>query len=282
MCAGPLRDGRGVPGAARDEDGGEIAHGAARDAGGAGALAHRRERWSRTRRCRARTRSPRTWRARPARRLVCRCPLPPSEHPASRVVSLTEMLDVEELRATWTARSWRTLEGRSAGSSGGSRASSSRGPATQAAPPCRASGKVFVRYEDDTGAAAARNALHGRKFGGNVVECDFIDGAVFASARVLARLSRTTDPTGVYHSLRLCSPSPWRLEVFTSHETSEELLSPGPPSFLPPPSPAPTPRGTRSSPASVAPSPPPSSSPRKTPPPRPVHVVHVRRRRLRF
>ena len=38
-----------------------------------------------------------------------------------------------------------------------------------------------MRYEDEAGAAAARNALHGRKFGGNVVKADFIDEAVFAS-----------------------------------------------------------------------------------------------------
>ena len=31
------------------------------------------------------------------------------------------------------------------------------------------------------GAAAARTALHGRKFGGNVVKADFIDEQVFAS-----------------------------------------------------------------------------------------------------
>ena len=42
-------------------------------------------------------------------------------------------------------------------------------------------GKVFVRFADLDGAAAARTALHGRKFGGNVVKADFIHEQVFAS-----------------------------------------------------------------------------------------------------
>jgi|TARA_B110000967_G_scaffold202179_3_gene240568 splicing factor U2AF subunit len=35
-------------------------------------------------------------------------------------------------------------------------------------------GKAFVRYETVSGAAAARDALHGRKFGGKTVNADFI------------------------------------------------------------------------------------------------------------
>ena len=86
------------------------------------------------------------------------------------------MLDVEELRETWsTARSWRTC-----GRSAGSRADGEhRDPAARRRSAVPGSGKPAD--EDDAGAAAARNALHGRKFGGNVVKADFIDEAVFAS-----------------------------------------------------------------------------------------------------
>ena len=40
-------------------------------------------------------------------------------------------------------------------------------------------GKAFVRYETVAGATAARDALHGRKFGGKVVNADFIDVDAF-------------------------------------------------------------------------------------------------------
>ena len=41
-------------------------------------------------------------------------------------------------------------------------------------------GKVFVLYADVAGAAAARDALHGRKFGGKTVVADFLDPEAFA------------------------------------------------------------------------------------------------------
>lgn len=108
-------------------------------------------------------------------------PPPPSEHPASRVVSLTEMLDVEELRDDVEYGEIMEDMREECGKFGRieSIVIPRPGDADGAAVP--GLGKVFVRYEDDAGAAAARNALHGRKFGGNVVKADFIDEAVFAS-----------------------------------------------------------------------------------------------------
>jgi splicing factor U2AF subunit len=44
-------------------------------------------------------------------------------------------------------------------------------------------GKVFVQYEEVAGAEAARKALHGRKFGGQIVVADFVDEAAFAEGR---------------------------------------------------------------------------------------------------
>jgi splicing factor U2AF subunit len=41
-------------------------------------------------------------------------------------------------------------------------------------------GKVFVLYADVAGAVAARDALHGRKFGGKTVVADFLDPEAFA------------------------------------------------------------------------------------------------------
>ena len=40
-------------------------------------------------------------------------------------------------------------------------------------------GKAFVRYDSIAGATAARDALHGRKFGGKTVNADFIDVDAF-------------------------------------------------------------------------------------------------------
>ena len=40
-------------------------------------------------------------------------------------------------------------------------------------------GKVFVQYADVAGATAARSALHGRKFGGQIVKADYLDEGAF-------------------------------------------------------------------------------------------------------
>jgi len=106
-------------------------------------------------------------------------PPPPSEHPASRVISLTEMLDVEELRDDVEYGEIMEDMREECGKFG--RIESIVIPRPDDASAAPGLGKVFVRYEDEAGAAAARNALHGRKFGGNVVKADFIDEAVFAS-----------------------------------------------------------------------------------------------------
>ena len=42
-------------------------------------------------------------------------------------------------------------------------------------------GKVFVQYVDVAGALAARNALHGRKFGGQIVKADYLSEQDFAA-----------------------------------------------------------------------------------------------------
>jgi splicing factor U2AF subunit len=42
-------------------------------------------------------------------------------------------------------------------------------------------GKVFVQYVDVAGALAARNALHGRKCGGQIVKADYLSEQDFAS-----------------------------------------------------------------------------------------------------
>ena len=108
-------------------------------------------------------------------------PPPPSEHPASRVVSLTEMLDVEELRDDVEYGEIMEDMREECGKFGRIESIVIPRPGDADGVAVPGLGKVFVRYEDDAGAAAARNALHGRKFGGNVVKADFIDEAVFAS-----------------------------------------------------------------------------------------------------
>ena len=108
-------------------------------------------------------------------------PPPPSERPASRVVSLTEMLDVEELRDDVEYGEIMEDMREECGKFGRIESIVIPRPDDTAGEAVPGLGKVFVCYEDQAGAASARNALHGRKFGGNVVKADFIDEAVFAS-----------------------------------------------------------------------------------------------------
>ena len=133
--------------------------------------------WCRAR-FQARRRSRRTWRA-----TLRRPPPPPqSDTPASTVVSLTEMLEVDELRDDVEYGEIMEDMREECGKFGriesiviprpGSGGGDEKVPGL---------GKVFVRFADLDGAAAARTALHGRKFGGNVVKADFIDEQVFAS-----------------------------------------------------------------------------------------------------
>jgi splicing factor U2AF subunit len=109
-------------------------------------------------------------------------PPPQSDTPASTVVSLTEMLEVDELRDDVEYGEIMEDMREECGKFGriesiviprpGSEGGDEKVPGL---------GKVFVRFADLDGAAAARTALHGRKFGGNVVKADFIDEQVFAS-----------------------------------------------------------------------------------------------------
>ena len=109
-------------------------------------------------------------------------PPPQSDTPASTVVSLTEMLEVDELRDDVEYGEIMEDMREECGKFGriesiviprpGSGGGDEKVPGL---------GKVFVRFADLDGAAAARTALHGRKFGGNVVKADFIDEQVFAS-----------------------------------------------------------------------------------------------------
>ena len=109
-------------------------------------------------------------------------PPPPASNPPSTVVSLTEMLDVEELKDDVEYGEIMEDMKEECGKFGtvlsvviprpGPAGSDEQVPGL---------GKVFVQYSDVAGATAARNALHGRKFGGQIVKADFMDEGAFTA-----------------------------------------------------------------------------------------------------
>jgi splicing factor U2AF subunit len=110
--------------------------------------------------------------------------LPPAANPESTVLSLTDMLDVEELRDD-TEYAEITEDMKEECGKYGAVLSMviPRPPAPGSVEHVPGLGKVFVQFADVVGATAARSALHGRKFGGQIVKADYLaEGAFVAQA----------------------------------------------------------------------------------------------------
>ena len=105
-------------------------------------------------------------------------PPPPSSNPPSAVVSLGGMLDAEELRDDGEFADIEEDMREELGKFGAlvEMVIPRPGAAGVSVPGL---GRVFARFADETGATAARTALHGRKFGGRTVAADFFDVDAF-------------------------------------------------------------------------------------------------------
>lgn len=109
-------------------------------------------------------------------------PPPPPANPPSTVLALTEMLDVEELRDDTEYAEIMEDMREECGKFGEVLSIVIPRPAAPgSAEHVPGLGKVFVQYADIPGATAARDALHGRKFGGHVVKADYLDENAFIS-----------------------------------------------------------------------------------------------------
>ena len=107
-------------------------------------------------------------------------PPPPAANPASRAVSLAEMLEVDELRDDEEFADILEDMREECGKFGEVAEIVIPRPDAEGGEAPAGLGKVFVLYADVAGAAAARDALHGRKFGGKTVVADFLDPEAFA------------------------------------------------------------------------------------------------------
>ena len=105
-------------------------------------------------------------------------PPPPSSNPPSAVVSLGGMLDAEELRDDGEFADIEEDMREELGKFGALVEMVIPRPGT-AGVSVPGLGRVFARFADETGATAARTALHGRKFGGRTVAADFFDVDAF-------------------------------------------------------------------------------------------------------
>jgi len=109
---------------------------------------------------------------------------PPPSNPPSRVLSLNDMLDVEDLRDDVEYGEITEDMREECGKHGVVLEVRIPRPAAAGGDEIVPGlGKVFVQYEEVAGAEAARKALHGRKFGGQIVVADFVDEAAFAEGR---------------------------------------------------------------------------------------------------
>lgn len=100
-------------------------------------------------------------------------PAPPS-NPPSHVVFLSDMFEIDELRDDQEFADIEEDVRDECGKFGAVVEVAIPRPAGDGNKNVPGLGKAFVRYETVSGAAAARDALHGRKFGGKTVNADFI------------------------------------------------------------------------------------------------------------
>ena len=172
-----------MPGSARHEDGGQDAHGEEGHGGEEGYWYTR---------CRAAAgggasgTDAAALQAAAAAHLAARgwrAPPPPpaaASNPPSHVVYLSDMFEIDELRDDGEFADIEEDVRDECGKFGSVvevAIPRPRPPGDET--PVAGLGKAFVRYETVAGATAARDALHGRKFGGKVVNADFIDVDAF-------------------------------------------------------------------------------------------------------